>query len=131
MATLTKSLKTDIRTRLKTILSDVIPYGTQPVGTPTAYIVYKFINKRTGDNDTRASKTMTLQLDLWYTKSDQDITVIDGYADDIEELLNEQAYCGTDFSYYGVLLTRQDQLPTADENTYHTQLLFELEYDKF
>lgn len=127
---LTTALKTDIVTKLRTIVTEVAENATQIADT-TNYILYNLPFKNQGEIDNRASKTITLQVDLWRTNADQNMTIIDGYADSIEALFNEQTYILTDFTYYGLLSARNDQLPTQDENTFHSQLLFELRYNEF
>jgi hypothetical protein len=132
IVSLTSDLKKDIKARIKVVVPTVAENGTQvDTSGVDLYCFYNLISKGLGNEDNRASKTLTLQVDLWYTNADQNMTSIDSKSDDIEEIFNECSFILTNFDYFSVLTSRNDNLNTGDENMHHNQLLFEVRYNRY
>ena len=131
--TSTNSLADYISAQLQAIFgaTNVWLIGTQIISTPTLYCLFGFNGKGIGFNDNRKNKNITLQIDIYYTSSNQNTSTMLNAADSVEELYNEQSYTSTNFYFDGVLFGRNDNIETLDNNIKHSQLLFELRYNEY
>ena len=128
---LTTDLKASIGDELETALTNVFPMGTQLEDEPALYCLFGLPSKDIGEIDNKDSKRHVLQIDVWYNNANQNMASLDNACDAIEVLFNERTVTETYFFYTGSLITKQDNLPTTDENTHHVQFRFDLTYNVY
>ena len=126
----TNDLKQSIYSQLNAILT-THEAGTEGEDPGDLYCLYALPSTNRGNRDNKESKTKVLQVDVWYTNADHDKTGMNNVCDSIETALDEESIICVGFYYDSFMITKQDSLPTANENTFHVQFRFELHYNQY